>query len=564
MIPSYLKNETWRNRYPEQALKPLNIPHEPFYNILDRNANRGDWPALTFYGRTLSYNELIRLTNMMAKGLQELGVEKGDKVALMLPNIPQYLISFFGILKAGGVVVPLSPLYTPSELIYFIGDSEAKLIITLDIFKDKIMDVRKELHDLKAIYTNVGEYMSPLIRTLGRITGKLPLVRIVRDNMNLRFKDLLLSEDYTKVNIEPEDNLALLPYTGGTTGKPKGVMLTHYNVYANVLQTCRWLFPPLVEGETTVVVLPMFHSFGQVHVAAALYSGFRVILLPKFDIKEYMSTIEKYKPTLISGVPTIFSMIVNSNLHRRYDLSSVKISICAGDVLSPRVRDEFEEATGSVIIEGYGLTEASPVVCINPPYKSKRKVGTVGLPLPETLVAIMSLEVEGKLVDVGVPGEILVSGPQVMKGYHKPSAVDEEAFIEINGRTWLKTGDIGIIDEDGFLYMIDRKKDMIKYKGYSVFPKEIEETLHKHPAVKEVAVIGVPHEDYGEIPKAYVVLKDEYKGRVDEKELIDHCKKHLAPYKVPKIVEFRDTLPKSMIGKVLRRALREEFKHHKS
>ena len=560
MLPSYLRDEVWKRKYPSHALdEELKIPKAPLYEILDRNLERASWPAVTFYGKTLTYGELIELTRRFASGLQRvLGVTKGSRVGIMLPNIPQYPIAFFGLLRAGATVVPLNPLYTASELSYFIEDSQVEIIITLDIFSDKISELRRDFPGLKTVYTWLGEYMSYALRTLGRISGKLPSKRLRLGGQDFKFRDLLLREEPQRVDVDPEDDVAVLPYTGGTTGRPKGVFLTHYSIYSNVVQTCRWLFPPLEVGETTVIVLPIFHSFGQLHFAAAVYSGFRVVLLPRFEIKEYMSTIEKYKPTLISGVPTIYNMIVHGGFHKEYDVSGVKVAICAGDVLSPKVRDEFEKATGCVIIEGYGLTEASPAVTINPPYKEKRKPGTAGLPLPLTKVAILSLE-EDRLLEVGERGEILVSGPQIMKGYKLSSSDQEQPFVEIGGERWLRTGDIGLIDEDGFLHMVDRKKDLIKYKGYSVFPKEIEEVLYMHPAVEEAAVIGVPHEEYGQIPKAYVVLSPEWKERVTEDDIIEHCRRHLAPYKVPKMVEFKDELPKSMIGKVLRRPLREEM-----
>ncbi len=562
-VPDYIKSKPWLTKYGGNATPDVKVPNKPLFSVLEEGAEKyKDFPAVYFFGKKISYLEIKDLAWRLASGLKDkLGMEKGDVVGVLLPNCPQFVIALFGVLKAGGAVLPINPLYTVREIKYIVKASKAKFLVSLDIFEDKVENLEREISEkeqkLSVIYTCLTEFLPPFKGFLGKLFRKVP-TRKVKHGRNIYFFNELLKNKPTPVFLKnnPKEDVALLLFTGGTTGTPKGVLLTHYNVLANVIQINKWVLPPLIEKkESTVLVLPIFHSFGCIQLLTALYSGISVVLLPKFETKEVLEKLSKYKAALFAGVPTIYNLLANYGKVQKYNLKKLKVCICAADVLPSEVQRKFEEMTGSIIVEGYGLTEAGPAVCINPPWKELRKPSTAGVPLPGTTVAIADPE-ENKFLELGEVGEILVHGPQVMKGYLNDPERNNEALVEINGKIWLRTGDIGKLDDEGFLYIMERKKDMIKYKGYSVFPKEIENVIYSHPSVKEACVVGVPTETVGQIIKAYVVLKEGAKAT--EKDIIDWCKVRLAPFKVPKKVEFRKQLKKNMVGKILRRVLREE------
>jgi long-chain acyl-CoA synthetase len=405
------------------------------------------------------------------------------------------------------------------------------------------------------IVTSIKDFLPPLLKMLYPLKYKTPKIKY-EPNMH-KFMDLLkYSPEYKPVNINPKEDLAALMYTGGTTGIPKGAMLTHYNLLSNAVQIKYW-FKPRIEPMVVLSVLPFFHIYGQtaamnyvfVHMAT-------MVILPRFDVKDMFKSINKYRVTVFHGVPTLYIQIINSPLVKKYKLDTIEACISGAAPLPIEVQKKFEELTGGKLREGYGLTETSPVTHVNP-ILGKFKVGSIGLPVPNTLAAIADPD-NNVLLPPDSIGELVISGPQVMKGYYNMPEENAKAFFELGGFRWFRTGDIAKMDEEGYFYIVERKKDLIKYKGYSVYPREVEEVLYKHPAVKEAAVIGVPDPEVGEQIKAFVVLKDEFKGKVKEEEIIEFVKTQIAPYKYPRIVEFRDSLPKSAVGKILRKVLRDE------
>jgi long-chain acyl-CoA synthetase len=512
-------------------------------------------PAIIFYGRTLTYEDLELQTNKFANALIQLGIRKGDRIALMLPNIPQYLIACYGILKAGGIVVQTNPLYVERELEQQLNDSGTETLIALDLFYPRIRNIQNKTSLKRIILTRVSDYLPFHLRILYplkamkegqrmKVTVKPPLYD---------FRALIhKSEPAQPIVPLSSDDTALLQYTGGTTGTPKGVMLSHANLVANV-QQCRHWMPSLREGgEVFLGVIPFFHVYGMTTcMNLSLLIGGCLVLLPKFSTKEVLKTIVKYRVTLFMGVQAMYVAINNYPNIGKFDLSSIRICISGAGPLHVEVQEQFEELTGGKLVEGYGLSEASPVTHCTPIY-GYRKKGSIGLPFPDTEIQIVDPLDEGQKRSVGEVGELYIRGPQVMRGYWKRPKETQDVLA--NG--WLRTGDMGLMDEDGYFYIVDRKKDMIKTRGENVYPREVEEVLFRHPKIKEAVVLGVPDSFGGEAVKAYVVLKEGESG--SETEIIGFCSNELARFKVPKYVEFRNELPKTLIGKVLRRVLLEE------
>ena len=560
VFEKWILAKPWIKNYDEGTPPEIDIPEKPLYSILDESYSIAkDHTALIFMGRRVTYQELYNASERFGYILQKrFGIEKGDKVALYLPNTPQFVIAYYGILKAGAVVTPASPLYTAEELSRQLNNSEAKVLVAIDLFKDNVEKAIKDSSVEKVIYTGIDDYLPGLKAFIYRTFMKKVKAEI--DNkVRFQFKKLLEGVDgkVDKPDIEPKEDLAALMYTGGTTGIPKGAMLTHYNIYSNILQIDAWLFRGRKKQDVFVGLLPWFHIYGQTAVMNfGIFSAGTIIVIPKLDIKDLLNSIQKYKANVFHGVPTLYAYLINYPDISKYDLRSIEACISGAAPLPVSVAEKFEEITGGKLREGYGLTETSPVTHVNPIY-GKYKFGSIGLPVPNTLAAIADPE-RDVFLPPGEVGELVVSGPQVMKGYYKMDEENRQVFFEKYGYRWFRTGDMAKMDEEGYFYIVDRKKDLIKYKGYSVYPREVEEVLYRHEAVKEAAVIGIPHEEYGEMVKAYIVLKDEYRGRVKEEDIIKYAKEHLASYKVPKIVEFRDDLPKSPVGKVLRRVLKEE------
>ena len=550
-------NKPWLKFYDEGVPHHIEYPDVPLYEFLENSTRK--YPnntAIYYFGTTLTYKQLHDLTLRFAGALQSLGLKKGDRVAIMLPNCPQFLIAFYGALKAGCIVVQTNPLYVERELIEILGDSRPDTIVTIDILHKRIESVVKEIPLKNVIYTSIDEYFPPLLRMLYRIRlaleRRLPHIKYGRGVFNLKKLLKSVNREPYDVEINPKEDVALLQYTGGTTGTPKGAMLTHYNLVVNTIQCVSWN-PIRKEGEEVVMgALPFFHVYGMtVAMNYSVYVGGKLILLPKFDVKRLVKLLARERVTLFPGAPTMYIAVINTPGVEKYNLKSIRACISGSAPLPVKVKEDFENLTGAKLVEGYGLSEASPVTHCNPIY-GLNKPGSIGVPFPDTEAKIVDVETGNTELETGEIGELIVSGPQVMKGYwNRP---DETERVLRDG--WLYTGDIAKMDEDGYFYIVDRKKDMIISGGFNIYPREIEEVLYQHPGVKEAAVVGVPHSYRGEVPKAYIVPKEGY--TLTEQEIKEHCRKLLAKYKVPKYIEFREELPKTFVGKVLKRKLRYE------
>jgi long-chain acyl-CoA synthetase len=543
------------------------IPEQSLAWLLDEATRTSSaFTAIEYYGTRISYAQFSSLADRFARALVRLGVKRGDRVAISLPNIPQFPIAFFGALKAGAVVVPTNPLYTPSELQHQLRDCGAKIIVTLDQLYHNLAEVRGRTPIEHIILAGVADYFPlPLavayrMRESAASRGKPHLdYRAMRADRSIHpFKELLGHASDSKgfeVFALPEpakpDDLALLQYTGGTTGVAKGAMLTHRNLLSNAAQCLVWNEQPANVKHITLCVAPFFHVYGlTVAMNMTMLAASTMVLLPRFTVKDTLKAIERYRPDLFPGVPTMYLALAREVEQRKRDLSSIKVCISGSAPLPAEVQRRFEAVSGAKVVEGYGLTEASPVTHCNPVYGDRRS-GTIGLPLPNTDSAIIDPETWSFLPQ-GAQGEIAVHGPQVMLGYwNRPDETDK---VLHDG--WLRTGDIGTMSPDGYFTIVDRAKDMIIASGYNVFPREVEEVLYAHPKVLEAAVVGMPDEYRGETVRAFIIVKPG--EHLTAAELDQWCHERLAIYKVPKTYEFRDTLPKTMVGKVLRRALREE------
>ncbi|MHA1168115.1 MAG: long-chain-fatty-acid--CoA ligase, partial [Candidatus Hodarchaeales archaeon] len=554
----------WFKSWPEGVKKTTSYPRITLNDHFERAVKKKpDMVYLTFSGVSYTFREINELSDKFATALSKLDIIKKDRVAIFMPNLPQFVIAFYGAMKTGAIVVPCNPVYGSKDLKFQLNDAGVSIIIVLDLLYATVEEIRDDCPELKhVIVASVGELFSPIKRLLGRLAGKLPKSPPVR-NTDPKFLQLIDSTDPEPLTVEfdPVEDIALLQYTGGTTGKPKGAMLTHYNLVANLKQAHEWLINIVVEDESFVGALPFFHLFGLMTIMlAAVQLEATIHLVPdprKF--KMIFEIIHKEKPAYFHGVPTLYLALLNSPLFKNYDLSSLKACISGAAPLPVQLANDFEKATSgeTIIVEGYGMTELSPIATINPADKENRKVGSVGLPVPDTDVRIIDPELMKELPP-GEIGEIAVSGPQVMKGYwNRP---DETEFVlrEFNGSVYMFTGDLGYMDDDGFFFVVERIKDMINVSGYKVFPREVEEILFTHPDIKEAAVVGV-HDDYrGETVKAFIVTKDG--SELTQKDLYEFCRGKIAKYKIPRIVELRYSLPLTAVGKVYRRGLRDESK----
>jgi long-chain acyl-CoA synthetase len=528
----------WLRSYPPGVPATLSYPEVPVYSLLADSAARWpDLPAVRFYQTRLTYAQVWNQALRAANALVELGIKKGDRVALMLPNCPQYLAAYYGALRAGAIVVQVNPLYTPRELQYILNNSGAETIVVAD-----------------ALYPVVQQALpnTPLKRVfVTRLRGAVEIGPEARS-----FEEALAaaSPEPPEVPISAHD-VAVLQYTGGTTGVSKGAMLTHFNLVANVTQIIGVNPERDKPGEGRfLVVIPLFHVYGMtVCMNYGLAIGMELILLPRFDLAEVMETIKATQPTYFPGVPTMYVAVNSFPNAESYGVSSIRYYNSGAAPMPIEVMQTFESRFGGKILEGYGLSEASPFTHGHPP-AARRKPGTVGIPAPDTESEIVDLETGTKVLPIGDIGEIRIRGPQVMTGYWQ---MPEETAVALRDG-WLYTGDIGKMDEDGYFSIVDRKKDMIIASGYNVYPRDVEEVLYEHPAIKEACVAGVPDSYRGETVKAYVVLRPG--AQLDADTLTAYCKERLAAYKVPKIVEFREALPKSAVGKILRRVLVDEEK----
>lgn len=546
----------WLKSYENGVPHAIRYPDVSLGSILSGVADEfPDKTAIIFYGKKISYRELNSEVNRLATALIALGVEKGDRVGLMLPNLPQAVMGYYGILKAGAIVVEISPLYVERELKHLIVDSGAQVIIALDIFYPRIEAVINGVHLEAIILTGVRDYLPPILKLLYPIKAKMEgqWIKVKKTRSVYDFKDLIRRsrDDDPCIDVRP-DNTALLQYTGGTTGIPKGVVLTHRNLMVNLLQCAHWM-PALKKGEEVFLgVIPFFHVYGMTAcMNFCIYLASTVVILPKFKVEEVLKSIARYKTSVFMGVQAMYVAINNYEKVKGYDLSSIKVCISGAGPLHAEVQERFEGLTRGKLVEGYGLTEASPVTHCNPIF-GMRKKGSIGLPFPDTEARVVD-PVDGKKdMPAGEIGELIVKGPQVMMGYWMRT--DETNSVLRDG--WLYTGDLARMDQDGFFYIVERKKDMIKTGGENVYPREVEEVLFRHPKIKEAVVVGIPDEFRGELIKAYMVLKDGESATVEE--ITDFCKKEMAGFKVPRALEFRKELPKTLVGKVLRRVLLEE------
>lgn len=546
----------WIKRYDSDVSPDLKIPAIPLHNILTGTARRfPENEAISFYGKSISYAKLDELTNRFGNVLKGFGIKPGDRVAIMLPNTPHCVIAYYAILKIGGVVVQTNPLYVEREIEHQLKDSGAEIMVALDLFYPRIKAVMGKTKLKRIIICRVTDFLPPLLKLLYPIKALKEGQRVTVDKNPFigHFTPLINSASPLLVHqsVDPGD-IALLQYTGGTTGTAKGVMLTHANLVTNTLQ-CRTWMPDLKEGlETFLAVIPFFHVFGMTAcMNLAIYLGGRLILIPKFKTEEVIRNIEKKRATVFLGVQAMYVAINHFEGIEKRDISSIKVCISGGGPLHLEVQEQFELLTGGKLVEGFGLTEASPVTHCNP-INGLRKKGAIGLPLPLTDAKVVDLETGLKEMAPGETGELIVQGPQVMKGYWNHP--EETRQMIRNG--WLYTGDMAKMDDDGFFYIVDRKKDMIKTVGENVYPREVEEVLFQFPKVKDAVVVGLPDSFSVEIIKAYIVLNEGETATEDE--VVAFCRQHLAKFKVPKMVEFRKELPKTIVGKVLRRVLLDE------
>jgi long-chain acyl-CoA synthetase len=538
------------------------VPHEISFDtnllpdFLENSAkNFPDKTALNFQGYRLTYKELHSMVEKFSAHLYSFGIRKGDAVAVLLPSMISCVVSYYAIIKIGGIAVMTNPLYSDRELEYQLNDSGAKVLVTLDLLANRMIDLRPRTWVKEIVYTTFGEYLPPKKKILFELFGKSKnLSASVKEADDLYNFRALMKKDAPKapkINLSADD-VAMYQYTGGTTGISKGVMLTHGNMSIHVQQLKAWL-PQFKAGKEVMLgALPNFHVFGlTVCMNFSILMGWENVIVPKPQAEELIEAISNYKPTFAPMVPTMYINILNSPKIDKQDISSIKGCFSGSAPLPVEVIKEFEARTGAVIIEGYGLTEASPIVSVNP-FSGVRKAGSIGIPIPNTECRVVDITDGETDVPLGESGELIVKGPQVMKGYwNKPEETEQTLR---NG--WLYTGDVVRMDEDGYFYIVDRIKEMIISGGYNVYPREIEEVVYEHPDILEAAVIGIPHPTRGEAAKVFAVLRN---GReMTPEALIDYCSRKLAKYKWPTEVEFRESLPKSTVGKILKRELKEE------
>ena len=549
--------QPWLRDYAPGVVWDAGYEGRPLYAVLDdAAAEMGSKTCLDFLDKTYSYAEVLDLANRAAKGLQEQGIKPGERVGLLLPNTPYYVAAYFGILKAGATVVNLNPLYADKELEHLVEDSGVDILFTLDIgaLYDKVVHLFQTTRLKRVVICKMAEILPFPKNILFPLLRFSQLASIPGDERHLRFSKLTENDGaFTAQPVDPAKDLAVLQYTGGTTGVSKGAMLTHANVYINARQLVDW-FPQRETGkEKLLCVLPLFHVFAMTAIMHwALMTGGSMVLLPRFDLDQLLKVIHGKKPSVFHAVPTIYAAIANHPKIADFDLTSIKSCISGGAPLPMEVKNRFEALTGCSLVEGYGLSEASPVLCCNP-LDGENKAGSVGQPLPDTFVEIVALDDPDKVLPLGETGEITGRGPQVMAGYWQKPEVSAKTLRA--GR--LHTGDVGYLDEDGYLFIVDRIKEMIIASGYKIYPRNVEEALYEHPAVAECAVIGAPDEYRGETVMAVVAAAP---GKtVNEDELTAFLEERLSPMERPRIYKFRDSLPKTPVGKIEKKVLVAEY-----
>ena len=550
----------WLDHYPPHVKWDQKFEGKPLHTIVDGTADKipGNI-ALDFMGKTWTYGELQQQINQAAKSLQDMGVKKGIKVGFFLPNCPQFVVMMFATLKIGGTVVNYSPLYSESELMHQVEDSQTDIMVTLDL--DALYTKMKKIVDNsrleKLIVCKFSETLPFPKNFLFKLFKASAIAKVSKDESYVDYNSLFENDgSVIASDIDPDNDIAVLQYTGGTTGVPKGAMLTHSNLYINMNQLLVW--PPDLEfgNENVAAFLPFFHIFAlTVVLSFGLKVGARIVVVPKFELEDAVKLMMKENISLFSGVPTMFTALANHKDADKIGIGKIKMAMSGGAPLPVDLRQQYRNRWGLDITEGYGLTEASPVTHASPMGEIGSRAGSIGLPLPATEVFIMNRDVEGEIMPIGERGEICIRGPQVMKGYwQRPDATDAIMIGDI-----LKTGDVGYMDDEGYTFIMDRDKDLILVGGFNVFPRTIEEAINDHPSVEEVTVIGIPDDYLGETPKAFVKLRAAG-DPVTEEELMAFIKPKIGKHERPSKIEFRDELPKTLVGKLSKKELIAEEK----
>lgn len=570
-IGRFYLERPWLKSYPEGLPSDIDIANISLAQAFDEAAEKwSNKTAVIFYGKKISYRVLKDLVDRFATALHNLGVKKGDRVALFLLNCPQFIIAYFGALRIGAVLTPISPVYVTPEVRYQLANSQTETIVCQDILYECVEKTGIKLK--RIILTSIDEHLPGLKKLIGRSFLRTIFPRMdipnpkIKERENIFWFQGLIEKSQPNpptVKIHPEEDLAVLLYTAGTTGSPKGAMLTHSNLVAmQVLSGAFWSCSfqrgkNLDEGkEIAIAFLPFYHVYGQaLLLVSGLIRGYTLVVLATPDLDDILSSVAEYGVTFLMGAPTLFGLLADYEKTDRVDWNRLKLVVSCADTLAEGTAKAWEKRTGVQIHESYGLTETAPAICINP--SGRIKMGSVGVPLPNTSVAIAHPE-KWEFMGPGEIGELVVKGPQVMKGYWNTHEETEQSFVEIMGERWLRTGDLGRMDVEGYFHFYDRKRDLIKYRGYTVFAREVEEILKTHPKVKEAAVIGALDREVGANVKAVIVLHTDARGKLSEEEIVRYCQQKLDDYKIPQIIEFRREIPRTDAGKVSRRELREE------
>ncbi|WP_340265299.1 long-chain-fatty-acid--CoA ligase [Sphingobium mellinum] len=544
--------EVWKDHYNHPVAWDQAFPPMSMVDMVVASATaKSDAPMIDFMGRHTTYGEMLHTIRRVARGLQQMGVQQGDRVGLYLPNVPHYVAAYYGAMMAGATVVNFSPLYSAAELEHQVEDSGTKILFTLSAraLLPTALEVLDNSSLERLVVGCVAEALPPTKSVLFRLFKGKETLPIPHDARISHYADLLHhGDDPAPVVIDPVNDVALLQYTGGTTGRPKGAMLTHQNLTANARQV-RLIDPQPEAVDRIIAVLPFFHVFANTCVLnRTVLNGGEMVMLPRFEAVQVLAAVQRTKPSSMPGVPTMYQALLDHPATPNIDFSSLRLCISGGAPLPLELKQRFEAATGAKLVEGYGLTESSPVVCSNP-YEGLNKAGTVGQPVPGTRVKLVDREDPTRPPPKGEPGELVFAGPQIMKGYWKRPDADRDVFIG----EWLRTGDVGLIDEDGYVKIVDRLKDMISVGGFKVFPSEVEAVLYHHPAVKEALVIGVPDSYHGECPKAFVTLRED--ADVDGPALREWLNPQLGKHEKVREVEVRANLPRTLVGKLSRKEL---------
>ena len=556
-----MDERVWLKRYDKAVPQHIDYPEVPLFYYLEENARQfPEAPCTIFKGAKISFQEMNSITDQLAAGLAEIGVGKGDRVGIFMPNTPQFVMAYFAILKLGAVVVAINPLYTAREIEHQVNDAGIEVMLVMSNFYNTIKQVQPKTKIRKIVVTNIKEALPPILSFLFTLTKeKKGGFRVELDNSDQWMQEIIEKyspEDRPKVDVYPDD-IALFQYSGGTTGTSKGAIALHRNLVANSLQISAWMVTAEDGKETMLMAIPLFHVYGMVAgMAFALKLGAAMVMVPNpRDLADLLANLQKYKATIFPGVPTLYNAINNypDVVAGKYDLSTIKACISGSAPLMRETKEQFEALTGGIVFEGYGLSEAPTASHCNP-LLGENRTGSIGLPLPDVDCRIISLDDEVTVLPPGEIGELILKGPQVFKGYHNMPTETSNALRD----GWLYTGDIARMDEDGYFYIVDRKKELIKPGGYQVWPREVEEVIVDNPKVLEAGVAGVPDPYRGETVKAWVVVKPG--DTLSEDEVKDWCRENLASYKVPSSVEFRDELPKTTVGKILRRELIRQHK----